>query len=422
MRYYILYLIFNAINVFIIYKNINSLLYEKVKNKNIEVCTYFVYYLTVSISYILSVNPKLRIHLNIILGFILLFNYKIKIKNKIILLFNLYFILNTVDIFVALILDKTVLANSVIRHNSIFMFVIESVFYLILLKFISLLKIINKINNINNKIWLSLLLVPLISFVINIIFIDVYNYNLIYGVILIVALLLINIGMYLMYNFIYEVLEKDMISQVLEKENKLYEEQFKNTKKYIEISRKFKHDLEYHLIHIKKLINNECNLKAQEYIENIFKLQEISSTKFIDTGNYIIDNIVNFKLNEAFNKGIEITATAKIPYDIKISEFYIVSILGNIIQNAIEANEKLKDNKFIDFYIRYKLNKLFITISNRFNENIIIKENKLITTKEEKLEHGIGFDSIVKFVEKYNGLLEYKYNKDIFTVEILLFI
>ncbi|WP_317368868.1 ATP-binding protein, partial [uncultured Tyzzerella sp.] len=161
---------------------------------------------------------------------------------------------------------------------------------------------------------------------------------------------------------------------------------------------------------------------AKNYIESIFKLQEISITKFIDTGNYIIDNIVNFKLNEAFNKGIKINATAKVPYDIQISEFHMVSILGNIIQNAIEANDKVKENKFINFEITYKLNKIFITVSNRFDKKIIIKENKLITTKYEKNEHGIGINNVLNFIEKYNGILEYKCNDDIFTVEILLFI
>ncbi len=421
-NYYILYLIFNAINVFWVYKSIHTLLHKKIKNTHIEIITYILYYLIISMAYILSIEPNVRISLNILLIYLLLFNYKINIKNKVILLFNLYFIINTVDIFIVIILDRIDISTSIIRHSSIGIFIIESICYFVLLKFISLLKIINKINNINNKIWFSLLLVPLVSLAINIISIDIYGYNLNYSIILILSLLVINISIYLLYNFIYETLEKDAKSKILEKENRLYEEQFENTKKYIEISKKFNHDLKYHLIHIKKLINNDNNLEAKNYIESIFKLQEISITKFIDTGNYIIDNIVNFKLNEAFNKGIKINATAKVPYDIQISEFHMVSILGNIIQNAIEANDKVKENKFINFEITYKLNKIFITVSNRFDKKIIIKENKLITTKYEKNEHGIGINNVLNFIEKYNGILEYKCNDDIFTVEILLFI
>lgn len=421
-NYYILYLIFNAINVFWVYKSIHTLLHKKIKNTHIEIITYILYYLIISMAYILSIEPNVRISLNILLIYLLLFNYKINIKNKVILLFNLYFIINTVDIFIVIILDRIDISTSIIRHSSIGIFIIESICYFVLLKFISLLKIINKINNINNKIWFSLLLVPLVSLAINIISIDIYGYNMNYSIILILSLLVINISIYLLYNFIYETLEKDAKSKILEKENRLYEEQFENTKKYIEISKKFNHDLKYHLIHIKKLINNDNNLEAKNYIESIFKLQEISITKFIDTGNYIIDNIVNFKLNEAFNKGIKINATAKVPYDIQISEFHMVSILGNIIQNAIEANDKVKENKFINFEITYKLNKIFITVSNRFDKKIIIKENKLITTKYEKNEHGIGINNVLNFIEKYNGILEYKCNDDIFTVEILLFI
>ena len=176
------------------------------------------------------------------------------------------------------------------------------------------------------------------------------------------------------------------------------------------------------MIHTKKLIINKEYKSAINYIDDISKLQENSDKKFIETGNYNIDNIVNFKLNEASNKSININVLANVPYDINISEFYIVSILGNLIQNAIEANEKIEHNRFIDLEIKYKLNKLFITISNRFDRNIKIKNNKLISTKNNKFEYGIGMENIYNFVKKYNGELLYNYKDDIFIVEILLFI
>ena len=127
-------------------------------------------------------------------------------------------------------------------------------------------------------------------------------------------------------------------------------------------------------------------------------------------------------MNEAFNKSISINVESTIPYDIKISEFHIVSILGNLIQNAIEANEKVENNRFINLEMKYKLNKLFIIISNRFDRNVKIQNNKLVSTKNNKLEHGIGMENIHNFVKMYNGEVIYSYQDDIFTVEILLFI
>nr|WP_317357696.1 GHKL domain-containing protein [uncultured Tyzzerella sp.] len=213
-----------------------------------------------------------------------------------------------------------------------------------------------------------------------------------------------------------------MKNKVLKKENKLYEEQVKNTKKYIETIRRFNHDLEYHLIHIKNLISKNNYTNANKYIEQIFEVQKNNEKIFINTGNYIIDNIVNFKLSETFKKNININVSANVPYDINISEFHIVCILGNLIQNAIEANEKVEENRFINLDINYKLNKLFIIISNRFDKNIKIKNNKLLTTKINADEHGIGMLSIYNSIKQFNGELIYKYDKDIFTVEILLFL
>ena len=378
---------------------------------------------SISTLYICAFTPNTIIVVNISILFLLLFNYSINLKNKIILLFNLYFILHFISLLVALLLKKIDISPFVtIKYNSVMNFVVETIFYFFALKFIKALKILNVVEFIGYKLWISLLIVPIISFLVNSVFLYVSDEYLEYSLILIFGLLLINISIYIIYNFIFEALDKDMKNKILEKENILYREQFENTKKYIDVTRKLNHDFKYHLIHTKKLIENQENKNAINYIEDIFKLQEDSNKKFIDTGNYNIDNIVNFKLNEAFNKSISINVESTIPYDIKISEFHIVSILGNLIQNAIEANEKVENNRFINLEMKYKLNKLFIIISNRFDRNVKIQNNKLVSTKNNKLEHGIGMENIHNFVKMYNGEVIYSYQDDIFTVEILLFI
>lgn len=422
-NYYLIYLIFNAINVFLVYNSIHKLLYDNIRNKYLEAGAYIIYYLIISTLYICAFTPNTIIVVNISILFLLLFNYSINLKNKIILLFNLYFILHFISLLVALLLKKIDISPFVtIKYNSVMNFVVETIFYFFALKFIKALKILNVVEFIGYKLWISLLIVPIISFLVNSVFLYVSDEYLEYSLILIFGLLLINISIYIIYNFIFEALDKDMKNKILEKENILYREQFENTKKYIDVTRKLNHDFKYHLIHTKKLIENQENKNAINYIEDIFKLQEDSNKKFIDTGNYNIDNIINFKLNEAFNKSIFINVDANIPYDIKISEFHIVSILGNLIQNAIEANEKVEIDRFINLEIKYKLNKLFIIISNRFDRNIKIENNKLISTKSNKFEHGIGMENIDNFVKLYNGEMMYSYQNDIFIVEILLFI
>lgn len=422
-NYYLIYLIFNAINVFLVYNSIHKLLYDNIRNKYLEAGAYIIYYLIISTLYICAFTPNTIIVVNISILFLLLFNYIINLKNKIILLFNLYFILHFISLLVALLLKKIDISPFVtIKYNSVMNFVVETIFYFFALKFIKALKILNVVEFIGYKLWISLLIVPIISFLVNSVFLYVSDEYLEYSLILIFGLLLINISIYIIYNFIFEALDKDMKNKILEKENILYREQFENTKKYIDVTRKLNHDFKYHLIHTKKLIENQENKNAINYIEDIFKLQEDSNKKFIDTGNYNIDNIINFKLNEAFNKSIFINVDANIPYDIKISEFHIVSILGNLIQNAIEANEKVEIDRFINLEIKYKLNKLFIIISNRFDRNIKIENNKLISTKSNKFEHGIGMENIDNFVKLYNGEMMYSYQNDIFIVEILLFI
>ncbi len=422
-NYYLIYMLFNGLNVFLVYRSIHNILYDKINNKYLEIFSYVCYYLIISFLYILSFKSSVIITFNIFLLFLILFNYEITIKHKILLLFNLYFVLYVINALVALIIGQIgISTSSTIQYNSILPFIIENICCIIGLNFMKLLKVVNKVDFLSNKIWFSLVLIPISSITLNNIFINTANYKLTYYTIFICILLVMNISIYLLYNFIFESLEKDMKNKILEKDNKLYEEQFKNTKKYIDITRKFNHDFKYHLIHVKQLTDNKEYEKVKCYIDDIFKLHQDSNKKFIETGNYNIDNIVNFKLNEAFNKGIKIEAFASVPYDINISEFYIVSILGNLIQNAIEANEKVEKDRFINIEIKYKLNKLFITISNRFDGNLKIKNNKLITTKNNTFDHGIGMENIYNFIQKYNGELIYHYKEDVFQVEILLFI
>ena len=419
----LLYLLFNSLNVFLVYKSIHKLLYDRIRNKYLEKVTYIIYYLVISTLYLLSYKVDMMITINILLLFLLLFNYDINVKNKMLLLLNLYFILNFVGTVTIIILENTSAFNGeVFKHKYFLSFFIESILYFLALKFLNLLKILNKTNNIEDKIFLPLILVPICSIIIHIIFVyKISNYKLVLFTVF-CLILIINISIYILYNSIFTLLENDMKNKILEKENKLYEEQFKNTKKYIETIRRFNHDLKHHLVHIKNLINENNFLDANNYIEDIFELQKNNEMVFINTGNYTIDNIINFKLNEAYKKNIKVSVLANIPYDVNISEFHIVSIIGNLIQNAIEANEKLENDKFIDLNINYKLNKLFITISNRFDKNIKIKNNKLLTTKVNSDEHGIGMSSIYNSVKKFNGEMIYSYDKDIFKVEILLFL
>ena len=134
-----------------------------------------------------------------------------------------------------------------------------------------------------------------------------------------------------------------------------------------------------------------------------------AKTFYIKTGNSVIDVIVNTKQNIALNRGINFIVNAGVSEDLQISALDMSSMLGNLIDNAIEASIN-EQNPEINLNIKEKKNFLIIEISNNFTGEF---DQNCNTTKKDKALHGIGMKSIRSTVQKYSGefSIDKKYNK-----------
>lgn len=107
--------------------------------------------------------------------------------------------------------------------------------------------------------------------------------------------------------------------------------------------------------------------------------------------------------------------------------FDIVIILGNLLENAIDAS-KQTDEKVLNVYISFKQGVLKIEIENSFLEKLLLQEKNELgevffaTTKRNKMQYGIGISSVKKIVEKYNGNMEIKHRNQRFFVKIILYL
>ena len=114
-----------------------------------------------------------------------------------------------------------------------------------------------------------------------------------------------------------------------------------------------------------------------------------------------------------------------LPEEIKHS-FDINVLLGNLLENAIEAAQQT-DKKYLSVNITLKRGVLKMMIENSFNTSNIIREGQqgrgkvLLTTKPFKEQHGIGLKNVKKIVEKYNGKMNVSTQKDIFCVNLILY-
>lgn len=215
--------------------------------------------------------------------------------------------------------------------------------------------------------------------------------------------------------------------------NSLLEESYQNISDIYDKNAKLYHDLNNHFNVLYQLLNEDTVEDARAYIKEISQpVQMLSRTVW--TGVDIVDVVINSKIEKMERKGIPYEINAEYPKDTNIASNDMCTILSNLLDNAIEAAEKLrlfrKDKPAereegaqepVSLTLRRIKGFLMIQITNPCmgvgGKNGMI----LRTTKEDHEIHGWGLKSVVSVVEKYNGIFNYENENGIFTVTVMIF-
>ena len=209
---------------------------------------------------------------------------------------------------------------------------------------------------------------------------------------------------------------------ILEKQMKMQHKYYGGIKRYQEETRRINHDIKNHLYIINRLIIKKEYKHAKNYVNNINKkMIEDEITRV--TNNKIIDAILFNKLETCKSKNIRLDLDINLPEKINIDDFDICVLYGNLLDNAIEACERIKDSnqeKYIKLRSIIKGDYLFINIKNTINKNIDLKSGKLLTSKNDKINHGIGLINIKRTIEKYDGVMKICCSNKLFNVSIIV--
>ncbi|HBF2562036.1 TPA: sensor histidine kinase [Clostridioides difficile] len=169
--------------------------------------------------------------------------------------------------------------------------------------------------------------------------------------------------------------------------------------------KKLYHDINNHIYCIDNLRNNSKEIN--EYVNNL--KDEIKTFKYIyNTGNMILDIIINEKSEICLKKGIKFTCSINFSKVNFVKPIDVSSIFSNILDNAIEACDKIVDENIYK-YIRIKgsITRSFFVLkceNSKLNQ-LTFNKNILLTNKMDKFVHGIGIQSIKSSLQKYNGEL-----------------
>lgn len=202
-------------------------------------------------------------------------------------------------------------------------------------------------------------------------------------------------------------------------QNDLIEKHCEEVQNMYQQVRGWRHDYKHHIQTMK------AHLAMKQYDELDTYLSELDTDlttvdTVIKTGNVRIDAVLNSKLAVAKRKGIRVNAKAIVPKDLAVSEVDLCIIIGNLLDNAMEACEKEpeEEKRFIRVYIDILKAQLYIYVANSMTNDIKKLGKNYLTTKTAG--HGFGLMRVDRVVARYNGYLNRQHEEGVFATEIML--
>lgn len=278
-------------------------------------------------------------------------------------------------------------------------------------------------NILKGKSRYSLVLFSLFDLIILVLGYMVYYsfYNINFSVFIVVMLFSIVLFNILLNNLLKKINEINKQEKEWERKETMYLLRLNNIEQeyqYVEHFHREKHDFNQHLQMILAYINIDNLTKAKEYIFMLNK--KIDNLVINNTTKYPeIFSFIQYKLNIAAENGIEVEKLINLPDNLLVEILDLTVIIGNIIDNAIEAN-KVLTKKMLALKIYEKNDYLIINTQNPYKEIVTSDDNQFITTKEDKSNHGIGLQNIQFIVDKYNGFMEIDTSNNIFIIKVAL--
>lgn len=168
----------------------------------------------------------------------------------------------------------------------------------------------------------------------------------------------------------------------------------------------YAHDAKKHLNAMK---NINDNIRLDKYIDDLADDLD-DYTHGCHSGNKMLDIILSKYMTEA------VIHDVKFEYDISecrlnnVEDHDLVTILGNLFDNAI-MSASAKPDGYIGLETLIKNGYSVITIKNSCYTPIVVKNGKLLTTKEEKAIHGMGMLSVMNTLKKYSGDMDWEYDQ-----------
>lgn len=419
--YEIVYMVTIPIYLVSIYKLNYCLLGERLYSKKIEISSYLIYAICLSFMYIEVRIPIVLLIFNLISFFLISLNYYGTILNRVVCTFSLYIFLFIIEIFItALTGYLKISAFDISEYNSIIGIILARILMLMLTYLLHKYKK-SKIKNFPVPIYYYIAHIFILVGVLYLFLVSLEKELLSITQVIISSsiVLLVNVLIIFVDEKIYDIMIINNERNLLKQQNISYENQAEIMNRSLSTIKSLKHDMKNHIITLKSIYKNGKQELFDEYTDKI--LFEICDNKiFSHSDNFIIDSILNYKLQELNGLQVSIKLDISIPQNLNVLAYDLTVILGNLLDNAITAIKQTKNDKKLSLCMHITKGSLVVLIDNSYNGRLNFLGEKFRTTKISKENHGIGLENVQNTILNYNGELQISYTEDMFSVAILI--
>lgn len=408
----ILVFLVNILRVMLIKKLTEIFLSVEDTHPKLLLCGYGVYYLVSSITYFFFQISIVYELLNLLCLMCLMMLYHDTWKKRLL------------SVLVVLSMDMgcSLAVFFLFRKLALFQqYAVQALLLLICVNTISSISLPNQAKEINTagRHTVILIIIPAISLSILVMML----YNNIFGkmaAIVCMALLVVNLCVFYLYNALLENYIKLRENDIYKQQTVAYQNQLDVILESQSRIRALKHDMKNHILALQALAQNGQKAEMQDYLSSMQKFM-VNPTEHVFTGNESIDSLLNYKLQKAQSQLKTVASKITIPEKLDLHSFDLNVVLGNLLDNAIEASAKTEE-KILKLDLRCNKGILFLNIGNSCIGVANGRKHTMLTTKANQQDHGIGLANVRRIVEKYHGDMDIRCDHDFMEIEVMLYI
>lgn len=421
--YHIIYLLANFFTIFVIYRFMRIFFESRRRNRTLNLLSYLLYFVATSLFYFWFNIPLITLVINLITMFMISLTYEASIQKRIIYVIYMYLFMAVAEIITAAMTGYvyfSVFSQGDYR-DSFGVIAVRIVIYgeTLLLENIKLTK---NGRNIGWIFWLASIMIPVSTLILEVIIANQTNLTKVEAVGSVLLLFAVNIIAFYLYDSLAENYIKKSKLALLQKEKELYSRQCEIMQSSTEDLQAFRHDMSNQLIILNHLLEEGKDEEARRQLDQLshfIKGKVIYST----SGNTIIDGLVNYKLQSVASENIKVETEIVVPEQLNIDIADLVTLLGNLLDNALEALKKVdREQRILTIKIMFSQERLIGRITNTYCGEIYLRDDKILTSKKEKQKQGYGLSNVEKIIKKYNGYMEIDHANWEFRVDFIIYL